>query len=276
MATERVNVGNVEIVSVTDGMMPAHPSFLFSGIPPEMYQAALEGELTPEGALPIKRGSFLVRSSGRTILVDTGIGNKNADLPGGELLSNLERLGIKLDEVDFVVNTHLHFDHVGWNCVQRDDGFSPTFPRAEYWIAQKEWDFWTDPAILAEEGSHLRTDVLPLKDSPQLRLLDGEIAITPEVSLLPTPGHTPGHCSLAVSSAGERAIILGDVAHHPLHLIRFWIAAVDELPRVSRQTKRAMAERLIAEQALVAGGHFTPASFGRLVLVDGRRTWQRV
>jgi len=74
MSTERAVVGNVEILSVTDGMMPAHPSFLFSGVTPEMYQAALGDELTAEGTLPIKRGSFLVRSSGRTILVDTGIG----------------------------------------------------------------------------------------------------------------------------------------------------------------------------------------------------------
>jgi glyoxylase-like metal-dependent hydrolase (beta-lactamase superfamily II) len=276
LSTERVMVGNVEIRSVTDGMMPAHPSFLFSGVPPEMYQSALRGELTPEGLLPIKRGSFLVRSSGRTILVDTGIGDKNPELPGGELLSNLKQLGVREDAIDIVVNTHLHFDHVGWNCVQRDGALVPTFPKAEYWIAQKEWDFWTDTTIVAEEGPHLRTDVLPLKDSDQLRLVDGEIPVTPELSLLPTPGHTPGHYSAAVSSSGERAIILGDVAHHPLHLIRFWIAAIDELPRVSRRTKRGLAERLIAEQALVAGGHLTPNSFGRLVLVDGRRSWRPV
>ncbi len=277
MSTERVAVGSVEIVSVTDGLMPAHPSFLFSGVPPAMYQAALgDGELTADGALPIKRGSFLVRSSGRTILVDTGIGDKNPQLPGGELLSNLARLGVRPADIDVVVNTHLHFDHVGWNCLRSGGAFVPTFPNAEYWIARKEWDFWTDPAIIDEEGQHLRTDVLPLRDSPQLRLVDGEAAVTPELSLLPTPGHTPGHCSLAISSAGERGIILGDVAHHPLHLIRFWVAAIDELPRVSRRTKRALAERLIAEQALVAAGHFTPNSFGRLILVDGRRTWQAV
>ena len=275
MPVERVTVGNVEIVSVLDGIMPAQPSFLFSGIPPSMYEAALRDELTPEG-LPIKRGSFLVRSSGRLILVDTGIGDKNPNLPGGELLSSLRTLGVAPDEIDLVVNTHLHFDHVGWNCVQRDGKLVPTFPRAEYWIGRKEWDFWTDPAILAEEGPHLTTDVLPLKDSPQLRLVDGEDAITPELTILPTPGHTPGHLSIAVTSSGEQAIILGDVAHHPLHLIRFWIAAVDELPRVSRRTKRQLAERLIAENALVAGGHFTPNSFGHLVLVDGKRAWRHL
>ncbi len=274
MTTERVTVGSVEIVSVLDGIMPAHPSFLFAGIPPEMYTKALGDELAEDGTLPIKRGGFLVRSSGRTVLVDTGIGTKDPQTPGGELLANLERLGVRPDEIDVVVNTHLHFDHVGWNCTERDGAYVPTFPKAEYWISRTEWEFWTDPAVVAEEGPHLTTNVLPLKDSPQLHLVEGEAALTPELSLLPTPGHTPGHCSLAVASAGERAIILGDVAHHPLHLVRIWIAAIDELPRVSRRTKRALAERLIEEQLLVAAGHFTPDSFGRLVRADGRRAWQ--
>lgn len=122
----------------------------------------------------------------------------------------------------------------------------------------------------------MATDVLPLKDSPQLRLFEGEAAVTPELSMLPTPGHTPGHCSIGVASAGERAVILGDVAHHPLHLTRLWIASVDELPRVSRRTKRALAGRLIEEQTLVAAGHFSPGSFGRLVLADGRRVWEEI
>jgi len=274
MATERVKVGSVEIVRVTDNMSSTHASFLFSGVPPDMYRAALGDELQSDGTLPITRGSFLVRSSGKTVLVDTGIGNKARDLPGGELLDNLAKLGVRPAEIDIVVNTHLHFDHVGWNCLEVDGSYVPTFPNAEYWIARKEWDFWTEETTLREEGPHLRTDVLPLKDSPQLRLVEGEAAITPELSLLPTPGHTPGHCSIAVASAGERAIILGDVAHHPLHLVRFWVCAIDELPRVSRRTKRMLAERLIEEQSLVCAGHFTPTSFGRLVRADGQRAWR--
>lgn len=274
MVTERVTVGSVEIVSVSDGVMRAPPSAMFAGIPHELYTAALGDDLAEDGTFAVKFGSFLVRSSGKTVLIDTGAGPKiPALMPGGQLLDNLARLGVRPDDIDIVVNTHLHIDHVGWNCSERDGAFVPTFPKAEYWIARKEWDYWTDPTIVAEEGPHLKTDVLPLKDSPQLRLVDGEAAVTPELSLLPTPGHTPAHSSIAVASAGERAIILGDVAHHPLHLVRLWIAVLDELPRVSRRTKRMLAQRLIEEQLLVAGGHF-PASFGRLVMAGGQRAWQ--
>jgi glyoxylase-like metal-dependent hydrolase (beta-lactamase superfamily II) len=270
MAIERVTVGSVDIVSVIDGVMRGPPSFFFSGIPPELYTPALGDDLGEDGMLAVKFGSFLVRSSGKTILIDTGAGVKNPLMRGGELLKNLEALGVRLNDIDVVINTHLHIDHVGWNCTETGQ---PTFPKAEYWIARKEWDYWTEPEIAAEEA-YVPTDVLPLKDSPQLRLVDGEAAITPEVSLLPTPGHTPGHSSIAIASGGETAIVLGDVAHHPAHLIRLWIASVDELPRISRRTKRALVERLIKEQILVAGGHFSPHSFGRIVQADGQRAWQ--
>jgi glyoxylase-like metal-dependent hydrolase (beta-lactamase superfamily II) len=222
----------------------------------------------------VKFGSFLVRSSGKTVLVDTGAGPKGTMAGGGQLLTNLRAIGVAPEDIDVVAHTHLHVDHVGWNCIEREGAYVPTFPNARYWIARNEWDYWTDPQIVEEVGAHLKTDVLPLKDSPQLHLFDGEAAISPELSFLPTPGHTPGHRSIAVSSAGEQAIILGDVAHHPMHLIRIWIGAMDELPRISRRTKRALAERLIEEQVLVAGGHFSPGSFGRLVRADGQRAWR--
>ena len=273
MTTDRVNVGSVEIVSVTDGVMRGPPSFFFAGIPPELYTPALGDDLQ-NGTFGVKFGSFLVRTSGKTVLVDTGAGTKNPGYAGGTLLRNLEAIGVKPEDVDVVVNTHLHVDHVGWNCTERDGSYVTTFPKAEYWIAKKEWDYWTEPSIVEEDGGYLLTDVLPLKDSPQLKLADGEAAITAELSLLPTPGHTPGHTSLAVSSGGEQAIILGDVAHHPLNLVRIWVAAVDELPRVSRRTKRMLVERLIKEQILVAAGHFAPGSFGRFVMNDGQRAWQ--
>lgn len=272
MAVERVSVGNVEIVSVSDGVMRGPPWFFFAGIPPELYTPALGDELQ-NGTFEVKFGSFLVHTGGKTVLVDTGAGTKSPAMQGGALLKNLESIGVRPEDIDIVVNTHLHVDHVGWNCIERDGDFVPTFPKAEYWIAQKEWDYWTDPVIVEEDGGHLLTDVVPLKDSPQLRLVDGEAAITPELSLLPTPGHRPGHSSLAVSSGGEQAIILGDVTHHPLNLIRIWVAAVDELPRLSRRTKRQLIERMIKEQILVAGGHFASGSFGRFVMNDGQRAW---
>jgi glyoxylase-like metal-dependent hydrolase (beta-lactamase superfamily II) len=269
-----VTVGSVEIASVLDGVMIGPAWFFFSGIPAEMYTAALGNELV-NGDIRVKFGSFVVRSGGKTVLVDTGAGPRNPAMPGGKLIENLAAIGVRPDDVDIVINTHLHVDHVGWNCSADSGGaFVPTFSRAEYWINKTEWDYWTDPVVVAEEGAHLREGVLPLRESPQLTLIDGEATITPELQVISTPGHTPGHISIGVSSGGEQAIILGDVAHHPLNLIRIWLAAVDELPRISRRTKRTLVERLIREQTLVCAGHFTPGSFGRFVMNDGQRAWQ--
>lgn len=274
MPVQSVTVGSVEIARVSDGSMFGPPSFFFSGIPPEMYGPALGDELLANGTIEVEFGSFLVRSSGKTVLVDTGMGSKHG-LTGGLLLDNLMSIDVPPEDVDVVFNTHLHLDHVGWNCVEHDGEHVTTFPNAEYWIVDDEWNFWTeDERLLSEEGPHLKSDVLPLRNSPQLKLVGSEAAMTPEVSLLPTPGHTPGHSSLAVSSGGEHAIILGDVGHHPLHLERLWIAAVDELPRTSRRTKRALTERMVTEQLLVAAGHFKSGGFGRLVMEDGWREWK--
>ena len=275
MATERITVGSVEIASVIDGVMRGPASFFFSGIPPEMYLPALGNE-HENGFINVKFGSFLVRSAGKTVLVDTGAGKHNPAMPGGKLIENLATIGVQPADVDIVVNTHLHVDHVGWNCDERDGALVPTFANSEYWITRTEWDYWTDPTNAAEEGAHIAHGVLPLKDSPQLKLIDGEASITPELHMLSTPGHTPGHISIGVASGGEQAIILGDVAHHPLNLVRIWLASVDELQRISRRTKRALIERLIREQTLVCGGHFTPGSFGRFVMADGQRAWQPI
>jgi glyoxylase-like metal-dependent hydrolase (beta-lactamase superfamily II) len=273
MVAERVTVGSVEVISVIDGEMRGPPSFFFAGIPPELSTPALGNDLQ-NGNIRVKFGSFLVRSGGKTVLVDTGAGPRNPAMPGGKLLDNLASIGVRPDDIDVVVNTHLHVDHVGWNCSEHGGAVVPTFPNAEYWINRTEWDYWTEPQNAAEEGAHITEGVLPLKDRPQLKLVDGEVSITRELQLLSTPGHTPGHVSIGIASGGESAIILGDVAHHPLNLVRIWIAAVDELPRLSRRTKRALVERLIREQTLVCGGHFTPGSFGRFVMLDGRRAWQ--
>jgi glyoxylase-like metal-dependent hydrolase (beta-lactamase superfamily II) len=181
---------------------------------------------------------------------------------------------VRPPDIDVVINTHLHVDHVGWNCDERNGAFVPTFPNAEYWINRTEWEYWTDPTTASEEGAHIAQGVLPLAKSPQLRLFEGEVTVTPELQVISTPGHTPGHISIGISSGGESAIVLGDVAHHPLNLVRIWNAAVDELPRISRRTKRQMIERLVREQALVCGGHFAPSSFGRFVMADGQRRWQ--
>ena len=122
MTVDKLTVGSVEIVSVTDGVLRGTPAYFFAGVTPDVYRRALGDDLRDDGTFAIEFGSFLVRSSGRTVLVDTGLGNKLSGGTGGKLLENLKQIGVSLADIDVVVNTHLHVDHVGWNCTESDGG----------------------------------------------------------------------------------------------------------------------------------------------------------
>ncbi len=275
MAKDVVKVGRVQIVSVSDGVMEHDLCNFFPSIPLESWQP-YEEHLIPEHRFRLNLGSFLVRSDGRTILVDTGLGPEPAfarEGPG-ELLHDLKAKGVGLDEIDMVVMTHLHRDHVGWNLTSEGGKHKPTFPKARYWVSAEDWEFFRKPESLklfpTTEGC-----VLPLEELGLLELMEGEYSLNSELTALPTPGHTPGHMSILITSQGERAIILGDAAHSPVQLQETeWCSRADLDPELARSTRRALMDRLEREGTLIASGHFPAPGFGRLVRLEGRRHWQ--
>ena len=206
-----------------------------------------------------------VRSSGRLILVDTGL-----QAPDGTLLEDMRRKGVDREAVDIVVMTHLHGDHVGWNLT---DG-KPTFPRARYLVSRSDWEYWTRPEV---QVAPIRDQVMPLDDLRILDLIEGEYSITDELTTLPTPGHTPGHISLVINSGGQRGFILGDVAHSPAQShYTDWNPTFDIEQDLSRKTRHQVLDRLEADGSLVSAGHFPDPGFGRFVRSAGRRIWQGV
>jgi len=117
--------------------------------------------------------------------------------------------------------------------------------------------------------------VWPLADLGLVEFMDGEHSITRTLTAMPTPGHTPGHMSILVTSRGERALVLGDAAHNPVQIQEpDWVSRADMDPELTRQTRRKLVERLEREQILVAAGHFQAPGFGRIVRLDGRRYWR--
>ncbi|MSQ12971.1 MAG: MBL fold metallo-hydrolase [Dehalococcoidia bacterium] len=267
----RVTVGNVEMLAVSDGTgeFPAANAF------PKATSVDWQrhpGALTADGKLQVNFGSFVLRSQGQTILVDTGLG------PGrqGRLLEDLKAKGVPLDEITIVAITHLHGDHVGWNVVVEGGRHRLTFPKAKYWIPKGDWDHFLQPQQL-ERAPLLKTVVLPLQELGALRLVDGETAMTSEVSMAPTPGHTPGHMSVVVDSQGERGFITGDVISAPVQAQEaVWEVAFDNDREQGRRTREAVLERLEREKCLVGVGHFLPPNFGRFVRTKGRLHWQGV
>ncbi len=264
---ERITVGNVEIVSVSDGQGDMTPTDAFPDSTMEIWRSEYGDLLDDAGLIHPRYGSFGIRSGGKTILVDTGLGG-----PDGTLIGEMSGRGFERGDVDLVVLTHIHPDHVGWNLT---DG-SPTFPNARYLVSRADWDHWTQPGVRAA-APHVDAQMLPLEGLDILDLIEGEYSVTDELTTVPTPGHTPGHISMMVASAGERAFVLGDVAHTPAQAhYTDWSPVFDVDPDLARRTRHRVLDTLESEGTLVASGHFPDPGYGRFVRDGGRRVWRSV
>jgi len=277
MSVSSVRVGNVEIVALVDCQLSAPTRAFFPDLTPEDWQPYGE-YMNPDGkSFMLTVTSFLVRSGGKTILIDTGIGNWDRPyFPPGQLPERLRELGVSTGDIDVVLATHIHVDHVGWHTRLEGETPVPMFPSSTYIFARQEWDFFTSPQESAgDERRYVRECVVPLGDSADVQLIDGEHALTDELTLLPTPGHTPAHTSIAIMSAGETAVIIGDVCHHPAQVVETeWSPIADMNPALSAQSRASLIQRIEEERALMIAGHFPAPGFGRLVRVDGKRSWR--
>ncbi len=267
MARERVTVGDIEIIALSDGVSDSPVNRIFPQVPEAEWKRYPEAFSKP-GTLTINFGCYVLRSAQGSILVDTGNG------PGrnGTLLDDMKRQGVKVEEVRNVVATHLHGDHYGWNMLE--DG-KPRFPNATYWVPKKDWEYFGQPEQTKGWGAGFLTQVLPLERAGLLKLVDGETSITPEVKAFPTPGHTPGHTSYGVSSQGQSGIILGDVFIFPFQAQEVdWHCTWDGDFETARKTRRAILTRAEQDNPVVAASHMPAPGLGRFTQREGRRFWQ--
>ena len=276
MASNVIRVGDVEVMMLSDGMLEFDLCNFFPTIPEDNW-TAYESHLH-EHKVRFNLGSYLIRGGGRTILIDTGLGPKPADtpdVPWGQLMHDFKAKGVRPEDVDMVVMTHLHRDHVGWNLMTEGAKYVPTFPRARYWMPKKDWESSHDPALQPTRFVNAPQCVWPLADLGLIEFMQGEQSLTRELTAVPTPGHTPGHMSILITSKGEQALVLGDAAHSPVQVLEpDWVSRADMDPDLTRRTRKALLDRLEREQILVAAGHFEAPGFGRIIRLQGRRYWQ--
>ena len=251
-------VGNATMIALQDSWATLPVSTFFGAVEAAAW-APYRDLLDGDGTFVLNLGAWLVRSEGRTILIDTGIGGRPTQMPlrePPELPAVMRAAGVAPEEVDIVVFSHLHFDHTGWNTVDEDGAPRPLFKNARHVVQQREWEHWTGSD--AEREAARYDDVLaPLEQAGLLDLVDGEREITSELVAIPTPGHTPGHMSFVLASGGERAYFLGDAAHHPVQLSEpTWSPNADVDPVQSAETRAALFARIEREGALIASGHF--------------------
>ena len=215
--------------------------------------------------------ALLVEAPGLRLVVDTCIGNdKSRAMLGGRALAtpfldHLGEAGWAAESVDAVVCTHLHVDHVGWNTRLVNGKWVPTFPRARYLIGRRELEHWQGEAE-GETQEILSDSVRPILDAGLAELVEMDHVVSPEIRLIPTPGHTPGHVSVLIESEGQRAVITGDMTHHPCQLAHpDWSPPFDSDRTASAQMRRQMFEAWADQPILVIGTHYAAPTAGHVV-----------
>lgn len=234
--------------------------------------------LLPEHRLQLSMHMYVVRTAHHTVIVDTCIGDgrqrHRAEFSGlaTGLLERLRAAGVVPEQVDYVFCTHFHADHVGWNTHLVDGRWAPSFPNARYLFHRPEFEHWTS---LPEKDlpSQIKDSILPIAEAGLYDLVDGDFALDDELRLEPTPGHTPGHCSVHLTSRGTEAVITGDLIHHPVQVaMPHWptIACMD--PAQAVETRQAFLARYADTAVEVLGTHFAAPPTCRIVSAgDGWR-----
>jgi glyoxylase-like metal-dependent hydrolase (beta-lactamase superfamily II) len=256
----------------------AAPADLFADFDPALFasfqdQLPADMYLQDSNAVYAFLQSWVLECAGLTVLYDTGAGNAK-ERPGIPVFGNLdtpflERLaaaGFSVDDIDVVICSHLHIDHVGWNTTTSGGDWKPTFPRARYLFSAIERDYW-DPsgagprptAVGAAVNENVFEDsVQPVLNAGQAELVGEGFQVAQGMTLHLYPGHTPGHLALAVEDSGDRALFVGDILHHPAQIFcPQWNSVYCEDPRAARASRRRILER-----AADTGARLVPAHFG--------------
>jgi glyoxylase-like metal-dependent hydrolase (beta-lactamase superfamily II) len=269
-----MRVGDTELTLLSDGAIRLDGGVLYGVVPKETWK-----HLTPadrSNRVRVGLNCLLIRTKDENILVDTGVGNKHPlrrknafAMKAGDLVNDLRTHGLGVEDIGIVALTHLHFDQAG-GCTRRgySDKIVPTFPKATYLVQRQEWHEANHPSERIS-STYIPEDFLPLEESGQLELLDGDREIAPDVWLKVTGGHTSGHQILFVGPGDRRVAYLGDVlpTHH--HLPVRCVTAWDVRPLDTIEHKRALLEQAEAERWLILFGHGLDVKAGYLVRVDG-------
>ena len=274
---QSLSLGATRITYLPDGEFYVPPSVLYPKASADNWStyAHLIGD---DGHLISNVGAHVIQTDSQTLLVDTGVGPRvlNMDelqisMRGGELMQSLKQTGLSPDDIDAVFYTQLHPDHVGWTGQRINGTNALTFPRARYFVRREEWLKFDRPAE-SRAGVEEALDLL----APRIEFMEDGQALAPDVLVQATPGHTPGHSSLVITSSGEKVVLLGDIFHSVIGIDHpEWIDVLDENANQAVQTRQRMRQELAQPATRASGIHLWPSAFGRLVPgANGEWTWQ--
>ena len=263
----RLTLGDFELTIFSDGTYPLDGGALFGVVPKVMWSRKVTAAYGTDFAVDDKNcvttglNSLLIRTGKQTILVETGMGNKQSDRmikfygQPAQLLANLAAGGVAPEDIDIVINTHLHFDHCGWNTIRDKDGeIVPTFPRAKYYAPEGEWQYARKPSE-RDSISYISDNYDPLVASGQMTLLKGGEEIVPGISVQTFPGHTACMQAVIVQSGGQGACYISDLIPTTAHIDLTWGMSFDLYPLQTIASKKHYYAKSIPEKWLTVFTH---------------------
>ncbi len=267
--------GSAEIQLISDGSFRVDGGAVFGGVPKAIWSKLVP--VDSKNRVELGLNCLLIRSGGKNVLVDTGLGSKHNrkqrstfQMQAGNLIARLSQAGLRPDDIDLVVLTHLHFDHAG-GCTRYSPGGSPVpnFPKAAHLVQRQDWVEATETNDRTRRA-YLPDDFLPLDNTRQLELLDGDTELLPGLWARRTGGHTAGHQVVCIESDGERAACLGDLIPIPQHLPAHYATACDLYPLETLQAKRSLLAQAENDRWLLIFGHGAAQKSGYLRRDDRR------
>jgi glyoxylase-like metal-dependent hydrolase (beta-lactamase superfamily II) len=254
----RLTLGDFELTAVSDGMYFIDGGAFFGVVPKVMWERKVKAD--EKNQVLAGLNSVVVRTGRQTVLIETGMGNKLSEkmvriyAPPTKLLENLDAAGIAPEDVDIVINTHLHFDHCGWNTMRQGDKVVATFPKAKYYAQEGEWQH----GHLQHERdaiSYIGDNYDPLIQSGQMTLLRGDQEIVPGVSVRVFPGHTANMQAVIITSGGKTACYISDLIPTIAHLDLTWVMSFDLFPLQTIDSRKRYYAQAIPEKWLTIFTH---------------------
>ncbi|HEX7320089.1 MAG TPA: MBL fold metallo-hydrolase [bacterium] len=281
MKDNSLRLGGFKLTPLSDGTFWLDGGAMFGVVP-----KALWNKLNPADELnriELALNTLLIQTGNANVLVDTGIGAK-VDAKFTEmyrferaetLVDSLKRCGLDVNDIDYVINTHLHFDHCGGNTVAIDGRSVPTFPRAKYIIQKLEWEDALNPNERTR-ASYLKENFISLEEKGQLNLVEGGLEVTPGIKVMRTPGHTAGHQSVLIESVGKKAMYLGDLMPTTSHFKIPYVMGYDLYPLEIMETKKKIIDQAINEKWLFIFEHDPKVIFAYPVEENGKRMLKEI
>jgi glyoxylase-like metal-dependent hydrolase (beta-lactamase superfamily II) len=255
---ERLALGDFELAVFSDGTYYLDGGAFFGVVPKVMWSRKVKAD--EQNRVVVGLNSLLVRTGKHNVLIETGIGNelseKMAKIYGqpAKLLENLSAGGIAPDGIDVVINTHLHFDHCGWNTVRKNGQVVATFPKAQYYVQEGEWQHGRRQHE-RDAISYISENYDPLIDTGQMHLLHGDQEIVPGVSVKIFPGHTANMQAVIIKSGGKTACYISDLIPTTAHLDLTWVMAFDLFPLETIESRKRYYAQALPEGWLTIFTH---------------------